>query len=109
MDLKITPGPWRWHAQGDANDYAMLTSGGRWVIAFRQNGELLLPEQQANAQLMAAAPDLYAACLAQHRGIDQLMALLATVKKEFLPTQHPAFSAVVQGINAMSRARGDTP
>jgi hypothetical protein len=51
-----TPGPWEWHAQGDANEYVLLTNEKRWVIAFRQNGELLLPEQEANARLIEAAP-----------------------------------------------------
>jgi hypothetical protein len=61
MGNKHTPGPWNWHAQGDANDYCLLTSGARWIISFRQNGEKLYGEQLANAQLIAAAPDLLAA------------------------------------------------
>lgn len=49
-----TPEPWKWHAQGEANEYCMLTHDGRWVIAFRQNGELTDERQQANAQRIAA-------------------------------------------------------
>ena len=66
-----TPGPWVWHAQGDANDYAMLTNEKRWVISFLQNGEIWTPEQEANARLMGAAPELF----------DRLEDLLASHKR----------------------------
>lgn len=49
-----TPEPWKWHAQGEANEYCMLTHDGRWVIAFRQNGELTDERQKANARRIAA-------------------------------------------------------
>lgn len=49
-----TPEPWRWHAQGEADEYCMLTHDGRWVIAFRQNGELTDERQKANARRIAA-------------------------------------------------------
>jgi len=49
-----TPEPWKWHAQGEANEYCMLTQDGRWVIAFRQNGELTDELQKANARRIAA-------------------------------------------------------
>lgn len=54
MDTEHTPEPWRWHAQGEANEYCMLTHDGRWVISFRQNGELTDPKQKANARRIAA-------------------------------------------------------
>ncbi len=41
---KHTPGPWRFHEQGDANQYCLLTNDKRWVIAFSQNGELHTPD-----------------------------------------------------------------
>lgn len=49
-----TPEPWKWHAQGEANEYCMLTHDGRWVISFRQNGELSDERQKANARRIAA-------------------------------------------------------
>lgn len=49
-----TPEPWKWHAQGEANEYCMLTHDGRWVISFRQNGELTDERQKANARRIAA-------------------------------------------------------
>ena len=49
-----TPEPWKWHTQGEANEYCMLTHDGRWVISFRQNGELTDELQKANARRIAA-------------------------------------------------------
>lgn len=51
-----TPGPWEYHAQGDANDYCLLTHEKQWVISFRQNGELMTAKQKANARLISKAP-----------------------------------------------------
>lgn len=53
-----TPGPWVSHEQGNANEYCLLTNSKRWVIGFLQNGELMIPEQRANARLIASSPDL---------------------------------------------------
>lgn len=61
LTVNHTPGPWNWHAQGDANDYCLLTNGARWVISFRQNGEFLVGEELANAQLIASSPELLSA------------------------------------------------
>ncbi len=52
--IEHTPEPWKWHAQGEANEYCMLTHDGRWVISFRQNGELTDERQKANARRIAA-------------------------------------------------------
>jgi hypothetical protein len=56
-----TPGPWVVKEQGNADDYALLVNNEKWVISIRQNGEILPPEQNANAHLIAAAPDMLAA------------------------------------------------
>jgi hypothetical protein len=53
-----TPGPWEFKGQGDADEFVMLTHDGKWIIAFRQNGELMTATQRANAKLMAASPRL---------------------------------------------------
>lgn len=52
--IQHTPEPWKWHTQGEANEYCMLTHDDRWVIAFRQNGELTDERQKANARRIAA-------------------------------------------------------
>ena len=58
MSNKHTPGPWRFHANGDANDYTILGPDDRWVIGFIQNGEIWKEEQLANAKLIAACPTM---------------------------------------------------
>jgi len=58
---KHTEGPWVGRGQGDADAFTLMTEDGRWLFAFRQNGERWTPEQQANLRLIASAPDLLAA------------------------------------------------
>ena len=60
---KHTPGPWRVLEQpGDPDEYILVGNVDRWIVAFRQNGELPISEQLANAGLISALPDLLAAC-----------------------------------------------
>jgi hypothetical protein len=63
MNTKHTPGPWEVRSQGDANEYCVITAGGKWLFALRHNGEQWTAEQLANAQLIAAAPKLLQALL----------------------------------------------
>lgn len=68
MEIQHTETPWKWHAQGDANEYCLLTSGGDWVISFRQNGGLIDAKQRANAAFIVKAcntHDLLIAALEQ--------------------------------------------
>ena len=60
---KYTPGPWKFHEQGDANFYAIIPFKDRrkyvdWLLSLQHNGEQLDFEQKANMLLIAAAPDL---------------------------------------------------
>ena len=57
MSAQHTPGPWAIKAQGEPNHYFTL-SNGRWLAAIQFNGELWVLEQEANARLIAAAPEL---------------------------------------------------
>jgi hypothetical protein len=36
----------------------LLTADDKWMAAFRQNGELMVARQEANARLIAAAPEM---------------------------------------------------
>lgn len=54
MSEKHTPGTLDFHPQGDANEYCLIMNDGRWVIGFRQNGELCVDEQMANARRIVA-------------------------------------------------------
>lgn len=73
-NCKHTRGRWKFHAQGDANQYALLTNDNRWVISFQQNGEIWTSEQIANARLIAAAPDLLLGLIALEEAARQAMA-----------------------------------
>ncbi len=53
-EIQHSKEPWKWHAQGEANEHCLLTNDDRWVIAFRQNGELYDAEQIANARRIVA-------------------------------------------------------
>jgi len=83
-----TPEPWKWHAQGEANEYCMLTHDDRWVIAFRQNGELTDERQKANARRIAV-------CVNACKGIPN----------EQLEMDSAAFIDVFNEYNALKRQK----
>lgn len=61
MTIKHAPGPWATKPQGEANHHAILLENGKWLAALQFNGELTEAQQEANARLIAAAPELLAA------------------------------------------------
>ena len=73
MTTKHTPGPWVWHEQGEANEYCLLASGQKWVIAFRQNGELMPERQRANAAFIVRACNSHDDLLAALVGAEAFM------------------------------------
>lgn len=46
--------PWKFHEQGEANEFCLVTSAGKWVVAFRQNGEMMPDQQRENARRIVA-------------------------------------------------------
>ncbi len=58
---EILAGPWEVHAQGDANEYALVACGNKWVIALKVNGEIWAQEQTAITAMVAAAPEMFRA------------------------------------------------
>jgi hypothetical protein len=60
MNTKHTPGPWRENSQGDS-EYIFSELYG--AIATIPHGGIHRDEHKANAKLIAAAPDLFKACL----------------------------------------------
>ena len=102
-----TPGPWNWEwvsapASGGGHLY-LIDSTGRKIAALWGKAD----EKEANACLSAAAPDLLAAVDAQHDAIDWLLARVASLDREFRPSESPAWKAVEQGFRAMQKARGE--
>jgi hypothetical protein len=60
---KHTPGPWR--VNGECIEYGPFVAGDGWCVAKIVRDP---PETEANAHLIAAAPELLEACkYAQHR------------------------------------------
>ncbi len=64
-DTKFTPGPWRYTKAAPSGDRGIHAEGtGIFAEAYadiRHAGENNAAEAEANARLIAAAPDLYAA------------------------------------------------
>jgi len=62
---------------------------------------------EANAQLIASAPDLYEACKAQHDAIDILFARLIELDGSFFPSKSDKpWEAICQGNTAIAKAEG---
>ena len=59
-ETKHTPGPWRWRMHGASGDTKLV--GSNEVPLVWQDRHWQCPSQDANAALIAAAPDLLAAC-----------------------------------------------
>lgn len=84
MSAKHTPGPWlitRGHQTGLIRG---IHAPGRNIVNFGGISAPTQPESQANASLMVAAPDLYAACKACADGVKGWQELIhaAIVKAE---------------------------
>ena len=110
--------PWKFHEQGEADEFCLVTEGGKWVIAFRLNGELSLAREREICRRIVASvnaadgidiealetigADLFdgdTSTLIEQRGIllDALKKLTAAVRRgDFLLPLHEADSAIKQ-------------
>ncbi len=62
---------------------------------------------EANARLIAAAPDLYEACKEQHNAMDMLFAMLIERDKTFFPSKSgQPWEAMMQGNKVIAKAEG---
>ena len=99
-EIDHTPLPWNWHEQGEANEYCLLTNDKRWVLAFRQNGEIWTKEQKANAEFIVRACNSHDAML---DALDEITdALLYGMGKEAIQLR------VELCLQAISKARDVT-
>lgn len=100
---EILAGPWEFHEQGDANEYCLLTCAGKWVIAFRINGEIMTADEIAIAKMIAAAPDMLAA-------LKNLQAdLREAIARAEVPTLTPLWDAELKAADAaIAKAEGKT-
>jgi hypothetical protein len=96
-----TPGPWALVTKDDKYGKELLivqdTDGDECEVicgAFQTRSGLLL----------AAAPELLAACKAQHNAIDILLAMLIERDSSFMPSKSVVWPALVLGNAAISKA-----
>lgn len=106
-ETKWTPGPWTWDAALDHNwDVQVWSSPNSRVCFVAHDGENGNPTGQANARLIASAPDLYEALAAS----ELVMTALAAISKHMLEpfvSGAQLTSALVAARAALAKARGD--
>ena len=54
-DSKWTPGPWEYQEKSDAYTHIVRAAGNRFICSM---GQSMKPEYEANARLIAAAPEM---------------------------------------------------
>ena len=92
MNTKHTPGPWKFSFESIHPEWAIVTTGGGAVVA-NVNAD---HRQEANASLIAAAPDLLEAGEAFLRELDE-------------GDSFPAWEAAKAKLRAaIAKARGET-
>ena len=70
-------------------------------------GDTATREHQADAYLIASAPELLEACKAQHQAIDLLFATLIEKTGDFFPSKSgQPWEAMKQGNKAITKAEG---
>ena len=107
-ETKWTPGPWRYSFE-DGDDWGTVRAGQRWICQASNPAvkwedlptyrEANTDPHQANAQLIAAAPDLYEALEMAAEALDKF-----SVGDDDLVTEAPILAARA----ALKKARGET-
>jgi len=57
-----TPGPWKVDNHQDSDHHVINPDSGNWIFVLHHNGEKSIVEQNANAHIIAEAPNLLKAC-----------------------------------------------
>src|ERR1700676_739230 len=94
-----TPGPWLYDGMAIHTNDGIMIAGLSSVCKTAK-------EIDANARLIAAAPELLAACRAQHEALDILMAMLIERDPNFFPSKSSVWPALIQGNAAIIKAGG---
>lgn len=101
--MKHTKGPWFNTTDGEANFYGIATQEN-WLFRIQQNGEKGTAEQEANAKLLAAAPDMLEALKDAHRELDILLAEKIAKEEDFMPSKSSHWPTVVKVHEAIKKA-----
>ena len=118
--MSHTPGPWEWDEISD--DGSVIRVGGGHIASVMSPDDFpclneeemaeeidgLWVEHRANCRLIAASPDLLEACEVQHKAIYVLLVMLIECDSWFMPSQSPAWDALVKGNAAIKKAKGGT-
>lgn len=108
--MKHTKEKWVIDGQIDGNMVVYLKAGKKILATIATledgvNNAARNKEAKANAQLIAAAPDLLEACKAQYEAIDRLFALLILKNTGFYPSKSgQPWKAIKQGRQAITEA-----
>ena len=109
MSEQFTPGPWQVLAE---SDYSIIhvheEQGGSFSSIATASFDLLGGDTEANAHLIAAAPELYAACERAQDLIEAWMnGLIKQVGIEWeSPDEHPPALRLIRA--ALAKARGES-
>lgn len=111
-----TPGPWQFYeltlrgGTPDGLGYIRPADEDGREIAHHGDMERPVEENRANGHLIAAAPDLLAACKAQHKALDILFAMLiarSPIGEPFQPSKSgEPWDAMLAGLAAITKAQG---
>lgn len=100
-DVQHTPGPWRVKHRGDGR-VSVETCDDLWNICVLAEGDDdAAGAIEADAALIASAPDLFAACKAAE---DALQALWEALPDDATPEQEAQFAALATLRAALARA-----
>ena len=100
-ETKHTPGPWRWRIHGASGDKKLV--GSNEVPLVWQDRHWQCPSQDANAALIAAAPDLLAAC---ENALASLVILALPQVDNTVATNAEIIRVMADGLNAaLAKAR----
>ena len=102
-----TPGPWSSEYK-DGNDHIDINADSRtdWDRTIAET-TYTGGDSEANARLIASAPELLEACKQQHEAIDRLFAMLIVKTQNFYPSKSgQPWEACVRGNEAIARVEG---
>lgn len=103
-----TPGPWTVQRHDERHTFdleshtAIKMPGSAEAVLYSLGADA--DEISANARLIAAAPELFAACEADHKAMDWLLARVAELDPTFMPSKSPVWPAVTQNRAAIRKA-----
>jgi hypothetical protein len=106
---KHAPGPWKHKAvHGEPNQSMILADdrSGNWIMAVQHQGEFMPEKQEANARLIAAAPELLEALTSIKAEFERLkQAVMDDEEMPFIAKMRDA--AYLDGVLAVVITRAD--